>query len=38
MGHLRRNNAALVLAKDRVESANETLLERSKVPALFGRP
>jgi signal transduction histidine kinase len=30
MGHLRRNNAALVLAKVRLESANEKLSERSK--------
>lgn len=30
MGHLRRKNAALVLAKERLESANEKLSERSK--------
>jgi signal transduction histidine kinase len=30
MGHLRRNNAALVLAKERLENANEKLSERSK--------
>src|SRR5580658_2314352 len=29
MGHLRRNNAALVLAKERLESVNEKLSERS---------
>ena len=33
MGHLRRNNAALVLAKERLESANEKLSERSKALA-----
>jgi light-regulated signal transduction histidine kinase (bacteriophytochrome) len=32
-GHLRRNNAALVLAKGRLESANEKLSERSKALA-----
>ena len=33
MGHLRRNNAALVLTKQRLESANEKLSERSKALA-----
>src|ERR1700733_515879 len=33
MGHLRRSNAALVLAKERLESANEKLSERSKALA-----
>ena len=33
LGHLRRNNAALVLAKERLESANEKLSERSKALA-----
>ncbi len=33
MGHLRRNNAALVLAKENLESANEKLTERSKALA-----
>jgi signal transduction histidine kinase len=33
MGHLRRNNAALVLAKERLQSANEKLSERGKALA-----
>jgi light-regulated signal transduction histidine kinase (bacteriophytochrome) len=33
MGHLRRKNAALVLAKERLENANEKLSERSKALA-----
>jgi signal transduction histidine kinase len=33
MGHLRRNNAALVLAKESLENANEQLSERSKALA-----
>jgi histidine kinase len=30
LGHLRRNNAALILAKERLENANERLSERTK--------
>lgn len=33
MGHLRKNNSALVLAKERLEIANEKLSERSKALA-----
>ena len=33
MGHLRRKNAALALAKERLENANEKLSERSKALA-----